>query len=158
MINPSTKALVRIDADYPYDLLLLADETLHAINRYLSASDVYVLKHDNKAVAVCCLFEVDRDCLEIKNIAVASEWRNQGLGSWMVDRIIQLATGRYTYLIVGTADSGYSQIRFYERNGFVRYGARPNFFIDNYEQEIIENGIRLRDMILFRYDLPAKIA
>lgn len=59
----------------------------------------------------------------------------------------------YSKLIVGTADSGIDQIRFYERNGFMKFGLRKNFFIENYELPIIENGIQLKDMILLSYDL-----
>jgi aminoglycoside 6'-N-acetyltransferase I len=56
---------------------------------------------------------------------------------------------------VGTADCGLAQIRFYERNGFVKYAIRKDFFIKNYELPIYENGQLLKDMIMLKYTLNA---
>ena len=56
-------------------------------------------------------------------------------------------------IIVGTGDCGISQINFYEKNGFRKYDIRKNFFIDNFEKPIFENGIQLKDMILLKYEL-----
>ena len=137
--------------DYPYDLLLLADETVAAINKYLFDSAVFVVEEQQQPIAVFCLYHIDSETLEIKNIAVAPAHQNRGLGSKILRHIQQTYPAQYPNLIVGTADCGLDQIRFYERNGFVKYGIRPNFFIENYEQPIYENGQLLKDMVLLKY-------
>jgi len=137
--------------DYPYDLLLLADETVAAINKYLFDSTVFVIRERQQSIAVFCLYPIDSETLEIKNIAVAASHQNKGLGSKIVQYIQETYHVRYSNLIVGTADCGFDQIRFYERNGFVQYGIRANFFIENYEQPIYENGQLLKDMVLLKY-------
>ncbi|MDF2516457.1 MAG: family N-acetyltransferase [Sphingobacterium sp.] len=137
--------------DYPYDLLLLADETVAAINKYVFDSMVFVVQEKQRPIAVFCLYPIDSNTLEIKNIAVAASHQNRGLGSKILQYIQETYCTQYPNLIVGTADCGFDQIRFYERNGFVQYGVRANFFIENYEQPIYENGQLLKDMVLLKY-------
>ncbi len=138
----------------PYSLLLLADETRYAIEKYVFDSDVYVLKDERREVAVFCLYLVDNEIIEIKNIAVCRELQGKGLGSLLIEKIIEIAQARgCRRVIVGTADCGVDQIRFYERNSFVKYAVRKDFFIHNYEEPIVENGIQLRDMIMLERGL-----
>lgn len=137
--------------DYPYDLLLLADETVAAINKYVFDSMVFVVQEKQRPIAVFCLYPIDSNTLEIKNIAVETSHQNSGLGSKILQYIQETYCTQYPNLIVGTADCGFDQIRFYERNGFVQYGVRANFFIENYEQPIYENDQLLKDMVLLKY-------
>jgi hypothetical protein len=37
---------VRLDEKIPYDLLLLADETIEALDRYINDSDMYILEQE----------------------------------------------------------------------------------------------------------------
>ncbi len=143
----------RITEDYPYQLLLLADETITAIHKYLLDSEVYVaINPDNDTpIAICCLYAIDRDTIELKNVAVANEYQSKGVGSYLIDRAVEMAREKgYKEMIVGTGDCGFSQIRFYEKNGFVKYGVKENFFIDNYDSPIHENGIMLKDMVMLK--------
>ena len=59
----------------------------------------------------------------------------------------------YTEIIVGTADNGINQIRFYERNGFVKYAVKKNYFIDNYFRPIVDDGGLLKDMVMLKRKL-----
>ena len=152
MRNSFQIKLITNHKDYPYDLLLLADETIHAIDKYLYESMVYVVYEMVKPIAVFCLYPVNTETLEIKIIAVSSEFQGMGLGSQLLD-FIKENYQQYPNLIVGTADCGLAQIRFYERNGFVKYAIRKDFFIENYERPIYENGQLLKDMIMLKYTL-----
>ncbi|MDR2285768.1 MAG: GNAT family N-acetyltransferase [Sphingobacterium sp.] len=154
-LNPAYHlVLVEADNQLPYSLLLLADETRYAIDKYVFDSDVYVLKEEEEELAVFCLYRIDQDTVELKNIAVSSELQGKGIGSRLIKEIVAIAQrGGYKQLIVGTADCGVDQIRFYERNGFVQYTVKKDFFVHNYEEPIIENGIQLRDMVMLRLDL-----
>ena len=52
-------------------------------------------------------------------------------------------------MIVGTSDSDLT-IPFYEKCGFKRFHIVKNFFLDNYDKEIFENGKQLIDMIYLK--------
>lgn len=137
----------------PYHLLLLADETTDAINKYIHQSEVYVAKMGNYDIGAFCLYEVDKSTIELKNIAVDERYQSKGYGSIFIDFIKQVAQKKYKNLLVGTPDIGLRQIKFYEKNGFQKSGIRKNFFVDNYEVPIFENGVQLKDMVLLQFKL-----
>lgn len=143
----------KIIDNYPYDLLLLADETVEAIDRYLFASEVYVSNCPNmeEPVGVFCLYPTDETTIEIKNIAVAEAFQGKGIGSRLLREAENIGKEKGCRdIIVGTGDCGIRQIRFYEKNGFVKYGIKKNFFLDKYDKPIYENGVQLRDMVMLR--------
>ena len=144
----------RIEKYYPYNLLLLADETVVAINKYLPYSDVYIAKQQGKIVGVISLLPVDKQTIEIKNIAISPAYQGKGLGSWILKKAEEIARkGGCITIIVGTADCGTKQIQFYEKNGYSKYAIKENFFLENYAQPIYEKGIILKDMIMLRKEL-----
>jgi ribosomal protein S18 acetylase RimI-like enzyme len=153
----------KVASDYPYNLLLLADETIEGINKYLFDSDVYTaeLPDEEAPVGVFCLYPIDENTIELKNIAVVESYQGKGIGSVLLDIATGIAKEKgYREIIVGTADCGVGQIRFYERNGFVKYDVKKNFFLDIYEEPIYENGVQLKDMVMLKKKfvsiLPAK--
>ena len=64
----------------PYSLLLLADETKEAINKYIHQSVIYVLGYAQEIIAVCATAMISEGVMEIKNIAVREDWQNKGVG------------------------------------------------------------------------------
>ena len=139
--------------NYPYELLLLADETVESINKYIFDSIVYCVRDNEKPIAAFCLYEVDKNTIELKNIAVAEKYQNSGYGSEIISFIKKICKDKYLNILVGTGDCGIKQLNFYEKNGFCKYDVRKNFFIDNFDKPIFENGIQLKDMILLKYEL-----
>lgn len=127
------------------DLLLLADEQEDMIDRYLERGTMYVLD-DNGIKAECVVTIENDDILEIKNIAVLPECQGIGYGRALIEWIIREYKGRYSILQVGTGDSP-STVPFYEKCGFVKSHMIKNFFIDNYDHPIIENGTQIKDMV-----------
>ncbi|MDR2009752.1 MAG: GNAT family N-acetyltransferase [Bacteroidales bacterium] len=143
--------LEKIENNYPYNLLLLADETIEAINKYLFDSDVYIAKTEKETVGVFCLLAHDEETIEIMNIAVSLEMQNKGIGSHLMSEIEKIARkGKYKTIIVGTADCGFKQIHFYEKNGYSRYDLKKDFFLEKFGEPIFENGIMLKDMVMLR--------
>ena len=69
----------------PFSLLLLADETVAAIEKYLYTSDVYLARQEGETdpVAVIVLHTLGPAEMEIKNIAVATERQGQGIGHFL---------------------------------------------------------------------------
>lgn len=150
----------KINDNYPYDLLLLADETKEGIHKYLFESEVYVAKlSDSYApIGVFCLCPVNANTIEIMNIAVSEQYQNTGIGSRLLAESLKIAKEQgYKEIIVGTADCGLKQIRFYERNGFVKYDIRENYFTNIYDTSIYENGIQLKDMVMLRKTIVHEI-
>lgn len=145
--------IYKISDNYPYDLLLLADETKEGIHKYLFESEVYVanLSGNDAPIGVFCLYPVHADTVEIMNIAVSEQYQNTGIGSRLLAESFRVAKEQgYKEIIVGTADCGIKQIRFYEKNGFVKCDIRKNYFTDIYDTPIYENGIQLKDMVILR--------
>ena len=133
------------------DLLLLADEQEDMIDRYLERGDLYVLEDDGVR-AVCVVTDEGDGILELKNISVDPTCQRRGYGRILIDHVAEAYRGRYTCLQAGTGDSPLT-VPFYERCGFVRSHSIPNFFIDNYDHPIFEEGVQLVDMVYFRRPL-----
>jgi len=86
-------------------------------------------------------------------LAVAEVMQGQGIGGIFLQQLKQHYRATHTQMLVGTADVGWSQQRFYQSHGFVRVGTRERFFTENYPEPIIENGQQLVDMHVFACDL-----
>lgn len=133
-------------------LLLLADEQENMIDKYIDRGIMYVLDDEGIIKAECIVTDEKNGVLEIKNLAVKSEYQRKGYGKVMIDFIVKNYKEKYSILQVGTGDSPLT-IPFYEQCGFIRSHYIKNFFIDNYEQPIYENGIQLIDMIYLQRKL-----
>lgn len=143
---------VRSDRKRFLELLLLGDEQEDMIDRYLDAGDMYVMKEGDEAIGQCVVKDIGGGVLEIKNIAVVPKLQRRGYGRMLMEFIEATYRGRYCILQVGTGDSP-STIPFYEKHGFRRSHIVRNFFIDNYDHEIYEDGVKLVDMIILRKKL-----
>lgn len=133
------------------DLLFLADEQEDMIDKYLDKGIMYVLD-DNGVKAECIVTDEKNGILEIKNIATYPEFQGMGYGRTLINFIAAKYNNQFSILQVGTGDSP-STIGFYERCGFTRSHIIKNFFTNNYDHPIYENGIQLIDMIYLRMDI-----
>lgn len=132
------------------DLLLLGDEDMHMIERYLHRGVMYVL-FDDEARTIAVVTEEGPSTMELKNLATVPQYQGQGYGHAMVDFIKALAKKRLCTLLVGTGDNP-KTIRFYESCGFTRSHIIEDFFTDNYDHVIIEDGIKLKDMVYLKLE------
>ena len=132
-------------------LLLLADEQEDMIDRYLENGTMFVLD-DGGVKAECVVTDEGNGILEIKNIAVSPECQNKGYGRKLIEFIKDRYSGEYDVLQVGTGDSPLT-VPFYEKLGFVRHHVIKNFFKDNYDHPIIEDGVLLTDMVCLQMSL-----
>lgn len=130
------------------DLLLLADEQEDMISRYLDKGTMYVVD-DGGIKGECVVVDAGEGILEIKNIATVPEVHGQGYGRLLIEYLSDKYSGQYTALQVGTGDSPLT-VSFYEKCGFIRHHIIRNFFTDNYDHPIIEEGVQLKDMICLR--------
>ena len=132
-------------------LLLLADEQENMVDRYLERGTMYVLD-DNGTKAECVVTDEGNGILEIKNIATDPDSQRRGYGKALIDFISSKYQGKYSVLQAGTGDSPFT-VPFYEKCGFSRSHVVENFFTDNYDHPIYEEGIQLKDMVYLRKKL-----
>lgn len=127
------------------DLLLLADESEPMIDRYLERGHMFVLD-DNGVKAVCVITDETEGVCELKNIAVVPEFHRQGYGKRLINHIANHYADRYSSMIVGTGDVP-SAVGFYQSCGFALSHRIENFFTDNYDHQMFEDGVLLKDMV-----------
>ena len=125
-------------------LLLIGDESESMIDRYLDSGSLYVGLLNGKPIAVCVIVNLDSDTVEIKNLAVETEYRKHGYGRRMLEYVESQHSDKK--IILGTGETP-STLRFYKSCGYSYSHRVPNFFTDNYPTPIIEEGITLCDMI-----------
>lgn len=131
------------------DLLLLADEQESMIDRYLERGDMFVLEDDGVVKAVGVVTDEGSGVCELKNIAVTPDSQRQGYGKKLINDLISRYSGRYKQMIVGTGDVP-SSLRFYRSCGFEYSHRIENFFIDNYDHLMVEEGVLLKDMVYLK--------
>lgn len=127
------------------DLLLLADEQESMIDKYLERGELFTL-YDDGLKSVCVVTQESDDICELKNIATYEKWHGHGYGSKLLRHIFAYYKGRYKTMLVGTGDVPKS-LRFYQKNGFEISHRMKNFFTDNYDHPMFEDGVQLVDMV-----------
>lgn len=130
------------------DLLLLADEQESMIDRYLERGEMFVLE-EGEVKAVCVVTNEGDGICELKNIAVRIDSQRKGYGKKLIEYLIAHYVGAYRQMIVGTGDVP-STVNFYTNCGFEYSHRVENFFTDNYDHQIVEDGVLLKDMIYFK--------
>ena len=137
--------IVRENKKQFIDLLLLADEQESMIDKYLERGEMFAL-YDDDLKSICVVTRESEDTCELKNIATDKMWQGYGYGCKLLQYIFVYYKDKYKTITVGTGD--YPPIlRFYKRLGFRVTHKVENFFIDNYDHPIYENGTKLVDMI-----------
>lgn len=134
------------------DLLLLADEQQSMIDRYIGRGRMFVLKEGDTVYAECVVTDEGNGVAEIKNMAVAPKFQRMGYGRRLIEQVKQLYCGSHKILRVGTGDSPLT-IPFYQSCGFRPAYVVKNFFTDNYDAPIFENGRQLVDMVYLEMEL-----
>lgn len=128
-------------------LLLLADEQESMIDNYLDRGEMFVL-FDGEARAECVVTKEADGIYELKNLAVLPDFQRQGYGKMLIDYVFSLYSDCQT-MFVGTGDVP-SALRFYQKCGFVESHRIINFFIDNYDHLMYEDGKQLIDMVYLK--------
>lgn len=128
-------------------LLMIGDESETMIDRYIGQGNLYAGFLEEEPIAVVLTVCIDSATVEVKNLAVANGFRHQGYGRRMLRHIENRHPGKT--IVLGTGETP-STLRFYRSCGFTYSHLIPDFFTDNYPEPIIEEGVRLRDMIYLK--------
>lgn len=154
MKNITVKKIKNSEA--PFELLLSADPSIEAVNKYLKKGNCFAAFEDSEIVGVYVLISKSADTLEIINLSVVEEKQNKGIGKLLVaDAKRRAKKAGAKKLIVGTGNSSINQLAFYQKCGFRISGIKKDFFVKNYKKPIFENSIQCRDMILLEMPLGA---
>lgn len=136
---------IKEDKKIYIELLLLADEEVKMIDKYLDRGQMFVLD-DEGIKAECVVTQEGDNVIEIKNIAVYPKYQKKGYGRKLIEFVENKYKNDFDIIRVGTGDSKLT-IPFYENCGFKRSYCIKDFFVNNYENPIYEDGIRLKDMV-----------
>ena len=131
------------------ELLLIGDEDKKMINKYIEQSTIFALYETNVLISICAIITIDNETIEIKNLATYPEYQNRGYASALINFVCNKYKRNYKYLILGTGENN-KTLEFYKKRGFQETHRLKNFFIDNYEHPIFEEGKQLIDMIYLK--------
>lgn len=130
------------------DLLLLADESEDMIDKYLESGDMFALSVDD-VKTVCVVVFIDNETCELKNIATYEKYQGNGYGKALIKYISDFYRNDYKTMLVGTGDTP-TILSFYQNCGFEISHRLKNFFTDNYDHPMFEDGIQLIDMVYLK--------
>lgn len=139
-------------------LLLLAEPSERALRWGLAhlSDAVYRVEDAAGALVGAVSMQWRGDPCEIEELAVAPEQQGRGIGKQIVAWLIAEARRRGKRAVrVGTPNASIGNIAFYQKCGFRMEQIRHDYF-RYYRAPRYENGIQVRDMLVFRYDLVAE--
>ena len=150
MAGPLSFRTITGDKQAFLPLILEADPDPAVVGRYLDRGTLFVAYCGHKPACAAVVIPVSHDECELKALATATEFRHRGIASAMIRHLAETYHGRYTTIIVGTAEPG---VTFYEKSGFVRFCTLKDFFVENYPAPVYDGDFLCRDMICLKKTL-----
>jgi len=133
------------------ELLLIADEQISMIEKYLYIGEMFAL-YDDDVKSVCVITEQEPGIYEIKNIVTVPKYQKKGYAKHLISYIADYYKESGKQLYVGTGDCP-GILKFYKKCGFFKSHVVKNFFTDNYDHPMYEDGIQLVDMVYLKREL-----
>lgn len=151
------RIVARDEVEAVVPLLMLAEPSRLALEYSLDhlSDTVYRLDVANSLVGAATLRWDDEPC-EIMELGIAVDAQGRGHGRRFVEWLIEEGKRRRKKaMIVGTRNSSIGNFAFYQKCGFRIDHVRADYFW-YYRGTEVENGIPVRDLVVFRYDfVPA---
>ena len=123
--------LDRLCFTIPWSRNLFVSE-LHSKNAF------YLIAKCNSDVVGYC--GINYVCGEgrITNIAVHPEYRNKGIASALLEKMINFAESKsLEFITLEVRESNINAIKLYEKYGFQKVGERKNYYSDNHETALL---------------------
>jgi ribosomal protein S18 acetylase RimI-like enzyme len=135
-------------------LLLLAEPSEGALRWSLkNLSDAAYALEDGGEVAAAVTVRWRRPPCEIVELAVVPERQGQGYGRRLVEWVCAEAARRgVPEIVVGTRTTSAGNIIFYQKCGFRADHVKRDYFW-YYDEPLVEHGVLVRDMLVFRREL-----
>lgn len=134
------------------DLLLQSDPDKNMIETYLDSAEMFALYDEGEVKTVCVVNVMKRRNCEIKNIVTKKEDRNKGYGKKMIDYLSEFYADQCDTMFAGAGNCPMME-EFYDSLGFIEAYVIPDFYTNNYKQEIFEDGYLIKDKIFYRKNL-----
>nr|WP_236587682.1 N-acetyltransferase [Tumebacillus amylolyticus] len=134
----------------------MADPSEEMVRRYLSEGELFSwLTSEGETVGVLHLTDGETGVVEVRNIAVREQYQGQGHGRALLESILKLLRerGGVDKVVVRTGNSSIGNLAFYQKVGFRIMAIDHDYFIREYANPIIEDGIRCRDQLLLARSL-----
>lgn len=137
-----------------FDLLLLADPDITAINSYIEESTLLVAMTSlENPVGVLVYQKKAAGHVELMNMAVAETYRGQGVGETLISVFLdglqqEKLQEQKTTVVVRTGDLSVPAIALYEKMGFKVDHINHDYFIANYPDPIYEFGKQLKHQVV----------
>lgn len=148
------RLLAEAEVEEVFPLLLLAEPSVAALRwglQHLSDA-VYGMAEDGTWIGAASV-RWQAEPSEILELGIATERQGQGLGRAFLTWLVAEARRRgRDALAVGTSNASVQNMLFYQRNGFRIDAIRPDYF-KYYRKPRYENGLLVRDLVMFRRDL-----
>ncbi len=139
-------------ADAPLALLLLADPSERKVRAYLPGARCFAARMDGAIAGICAVMPLAQGSHELMNIAVDPARQQRGIGTRLLAHVIDTYRREGAQrLEVGTGTFGYP-LAFYQRQGLRAFQVDRDFFLRNYDEAIVEDGIQHRDMLRLALD------
>lgn len=138
-------------------LLLQAERSEPALRWGLAhlSDAVYRVEDDAGALVGAVSVQWRGDPCEIEELAVVPGRQGQGIGKQIVAWLLEEARRRgKRAMLVGTPNASIGNMAFYQKCGFRMDHIRHDYF-RYYREPLYDHGIRIRDMLVFRYELLA---
>ncbi len=140
--------------EIPFSLLELADPSRPRIREYLQNGECFTAELNGQVIGAFVLEPKDKDLLETMNISIEEAFQNQGFGKQLLKYISTYARQQgYKTLRICTGNSSIAQFALYQKVGFDLIEIERDHFLKNYEEEIWENGIRCRHLLVLEMEL-----
>lgn len=101
-----------------------------SLKRFINLKKVFVILKFNKVVAsMIVLTRKDTSAARVYSLAVGPDYQNQGLGKQLLDFIPTLSN-QITEIRLEVRVDNIKAVRFYQRHGFVEFGAYLDYYKD----------------------------
>ena len=127
------------------DLLLLADEQENMIDKYLEGGTLFAL-YDRDLKSTCVVTIEGGNTYEIQSLATYPQFQGKGYGRYLVDYVCNYFSYNGGTMVIAADDSPLT-VPFYENCGFVFSHRIENYFLEYYDNLIIEAGVQIKDKV-----------
>jgi ribosomal protein S18 acetylase RimI-like enzyme len=135
----------------PFKLLLEADPSPEKVEANLKTGTTFIAENNYGIIGIIVVVPLGEIADEIVNLAVRKDFRGNGIAKQLIVYAIENSKGKGKIeMLVGTGNSSLDQLALYQKCGFRIFAIKKDYFINNYNEVIIENGIRCMDMIMLK--------
>ena len=124
-------AIEKICFSLPWSKESLEKELINELAYYQCAED------KGKIIGYMGMWRIINEC-HITNIAVLPEYRNKGIASMLINKMIEICKcSEIDRMTLEVRKSNIPAINLYKKFGFVEVGIRPNYYVKPVEDALI---------------------